>query len=150
MTTKYTALLRDPRWQKKRLEILARDEFTCQNCFDGTSTLHVHHCYYARDRRPWEYEDDSLVSLCEHCHAIETKYLSEAKRLMLEAMSRNRLFARHYAELASSFASAGGPTDLLVSVLAHAVKDPDGRDAARGEYLRHARGRVLARNAPDE
>lgn len=30
----YSQKLRDPRWQKKRLEILERDSFTCQHCHD--------------------------------------------------------------------------------------------------------------------
>lgn len=42
----YSDKLKDPRWQKKRLEILTRDEWTCQICFDTESTLVVHHQKY--------------------------------------------------------------------------------------------------------
>ena len=28
----YYRKLRDPRWQKRRLEIFARDDWTCQGC----------------------------------------------------------------------------------------------------------------------
>ena len=42
----YAEKLKDPRWQKKRLEILERDAWVCQKCFDTKSTLHVHHRIY--------------------------------------------------------------------------------------------------------
>lgn len=67
MTT-YAEKLKDPRWQKKRLEVLKRADWKCEECGDDSRTLHVHHGYYARGRDPWEYEDDSLHCLCESCH----------------------------------------------------------------------------------
>lgn len=30
--------------------------------------LHVHHCYYISGRKPWEYEDALLITLCKKCH----------------------------------------------------------------------------------
>lgn len=30
--------------------------------------LNIHHTYYTRECKPWEYENDSLVTLCEDCH----------------------------------------------------------------------------------
>ena len=30
--------------------------------------LNVHHTYYIKGHKPWEYENDSLVTLCEDCH----------------------------------------------------------------------------------
>lgn len=30
--------------------------------------LNVHHKYYVRGKKPWEYVDDVLVTLCESCH----------------------------------------------------------------------------------
>jgi 5-methylcytosine-specific restriction endonuclease McrA len=35
--SKYSEKLRDPRWQKKRLEIFQRDNFICQNCKTNAS-----------------------------------------------------------------------------------------------------------------
>lgn len=63
----YVEKLKDPRWQKKRLEILQRDEFECQSCGDKESTLHVHHYTYSEN--PWDTPDDDLLTLCEKCHA---------------------------------------------------------------------------------
>lgn len=30
--------------------------------------LNIHHTYYTEGVKPWEYTNDSLVTLCEHCH----------------------------------------------------------------------------------
>lgn len=73
----YFAKLKDPRWQKKRLEILERDNFACQVCGDNESTLHVHHKFYLRDRELWEYNNGCFITLCENCHAYETSRMPE-------------------------------------------------------------------------
>lgn len=67
----YSIKLKDPRWQKKRLQILARDEWMCKKCFDSESTLVVHHRKYLPKIEPWEYPDELLVTLCETCHEVE-------------------------------------------------------------------------------
>jgi len=68
MASNYAALCIDPRWQKKRLEIMERDNFTCRSCGDKKTTLNVHHAYYEKGKKPWEYPNRSLVILCEKCH----------------------------------------------------------------------------------
>jgi len=70
---KYSDKLKDPRWQKKRLEILSRDEFTCQHCGSKENTLHIHHTYYGKGLEPWEAEDRWLITLCEFCHYDESE-----------------------------------------------------------------------------
>lgn len=67
----YSEQLKDPRWQKKRLEILNRDNFTCQVCgsgLDGGKPLNVHHLSYKANLLPWEYPESLLITLCEECH----------------------------------------------------------------------------------
>jgi 5-methylcytosine-specific restriction endonuclease McrA len=64
----YSELLRDPRWQRKRLEILSQSNFTCEECGAGEKTLNVHHIKYRKGAKPWEYSDFELKSLCEECH----------------------------------------------------------------------------------
>jgi len=73
----YSELLKDPRWQKKRLKIMERDEFTCQSCFDSENTLNIHHKYYIHGKAPWEYPDELLITLCKECHEYweENKYI---------------------------------------------------------------------------
>jgi hypothetical protein len=69
----YYLKLKDPRWQKKRLEILNRDEFTCSYCGDDQNELHVHHHYYVFGKELWDYEDEALSTLCSECHKKETE-----------------------------------------------------------------------------
>ena len=64
----YFEKLKDPRWQRKRLEIMSLDEFSCGSCGDKSSQLNVHHRYYITGRMPWEYPDWSLITLCNECH----------------------------------------------------------------------------------
>ena len=69
--TPYFEQLKDPRWQKRRLETFTRDDFACQRCGDTESMLAVHHLYYQRGLAPWEYPDNALITLCERCHDLE-------------------------------------------------------------------------------
>jgi transcription elongation factor Elf1 len=64
----YSEKLSDPRWQKKRLEILNRDNFTCTLCGDDKSTLHIHHSAYTGE--PWEADSKMLITLCKNCHFV--------------------------------------------------------------------------------
>jgi len=64
----YSEKLKDPRWQKKRLEILERDEFTCQSCTDKATELHVHHIKYTEN--PWDAPPADLITYCKYCHLI--------------------------------------------------------------------------------
>jgi hypothetical protein len=70
MSNFYIDQLNDPRWQKKRLEIMQRDNFTCQLCKSATRTLHVHHNYYSQGKLPWEYPDSCYRTLCFECHEL--------------------------------------------------------------------------------
>lgn len=67
----YEEQIKSPHWQKRRLQILQRDNFTCQICGSTEKTLHVHHLYYDKGRMIWDYEDKALVTLCENCHKEE-------------------------------------------------------------------------------
>lgn len=62
----YSELLKDPRWQKKRLEALQAAEWACQDCGCDERTLHVHHLRYGST--PWDVELRDLRTLCETCH----------------------------------------------------------------------------------
>lgn len=82
----YSEKLKDPRWQKKRLEALSRDRWACSCCGDGTKTLHVHHTYYVSGREPWEYPSGALESLCETCHDEQPGYGSTIIDRLVTAM----------------------------------------------------------------
>lgn len=73
----YAELLRKPEWQKKRLEIMQRDNFTCQYCGSKENELQVHHRVYRKGTKPWEYDNDELITLCNRCHEVETEIKSQ-------------------------------------------------------------------------
>ena len=62
----YANKLKDPRWQKKRLEIMDRDNWRCQACGSTSKTLSVHHFKYQGE--PWEADNEDLQTLCTSCH----------------------------------------------------------------------------------
>lgn len=76
----YFELLKDPRWQRKRLEIMERDWFACRICGDDKTTLNVHHQFYLSKLKPWEYENDTLMTLCEPCHKFAGKLMDKLRR----------------------------------------------------------------------
>lgn len=69
--TPYWQKLQDPEWQKKRLEVFKRDDFTCSRCGETKRTLAVHHRYYVSGRQPWEYPMAAFRTLCVDCHEDE-------------------------------------------------------------------------------
>ena len=74
--SEYAEKLRDPRWQRRRLEVFQRDNFTCLGREDRNSTLHVHHRYYRRGFEPWDYPLTAYQTPCVSCHeAIGTQWL---------------------------------------------------------------------------
>ena len=97
----YKKLLQHPMWQKKRLEILNRDNFTCRKCGDTENTLHVHHCgYESSSEGPWDYDEGWLLTLCKECHRDETDHLYSSKQDFLTATSACGFMWEDYADLA--------------------------------------------------
>lgn len=92
----YREKLKDPRWQKKRLEIFERDEWECIICGDRTKQLHAHHIYYKNGFDPWEYESDEIITLCETCHTA----VHEDYRNQLYGLVRRILTDRWFLECA--------------------------------------------------
>ena len=78
----YSERLKDPRWQRKRLEIFERDNFTCQECGRKDRELHVHHGCYVKGRMPWEYPNEVLHTLCDGCHEIAEQLLTDIRELI--------------------------------------------------------------------
>ena len=78
----YLEKLKDPRWQKKRLEIMQRDGFQCTCCGDTETEIHVHHSYYEFGKEVWEYPEESLFTLCSSCHYQHTLSQKRIKELM--------------------------------------------------------------------
>jgi hypothetical protein len=71
----YSDKLKDPRWQKKRLQVFQRDKFKCTKCGDAETTLHVHHNAY--NGEPWDADLKQLDTLCADCHEITERLKRE-------------------------------------------------------------------------
>jgi hypothetical protein len=66
----YSEQIKHPKWQKRRLQIMEKAGFRCENCGTDEVTLNVHHILYRDGYIIWEYADEDLVCLCEDCHGI--------------------------------------------------------------------------------
>lgn len=86
----YSDKLRDPRWQKLRLEIMQRDRFTCLFCGSGLTggkNLQVHHILYKR-RDPWDYPEYLYQTVCENCHEERQELTDKAVDSVRIAVSK--------------------------------------------------------------
>lgn len=116
----YVELLKDPRWQKRRLHIFNRDHWACQSCGATEKSLQVHHLRYERGKPPWDSPDDALTTLCDACHWATT----DLKRLIRHLLDR------------ASFASLARVAGYLRAM--EIQGSPDGRVQLRD--WRHAYG----------
>jgi len=134
----YSEKLKDPRWQKMRLEILNRDEFMCKICGDTKSTLHVHHRRYITNRDPWDYPMDCLVTLCENCHEAETESLSPACSDLI-SMIKDKFFSGGVIDLAYGFHNLPIITnsEVTATVIKHWLSDPILMRVMEDEYFRY-------------
>lgn len=87
----YSAKLADPRWQRKRLEIFNRDNWTCQHCKDKTTQLEIHHTEYWAGKQPWDYPDDMLITVCRNCHGAEQVRFKHEEYLLKALKTRGFL-----------------------------------------------------------
>ena len=98
MTRKeYYKLLQDPKWKIKAQFIRKRDGHKCRHCGKKTPRLQVHHTIYIKGLMPWEYENETLISLCSTCHkkehGIEThkKKKKTAKPVVKKAKNKKKV-----------------------------------------------------------
>jgi 5-methylcytosine-specific restriction endonuclease McrA len=99
MKNTYSQKLRDPRWQKKRLEIFNRDNWTCQSCGSDSNNLQIHHLKYHQGKNPWEYDNQFLVTYCEVCHESEHLIGDTTREILLELLELDKLYYRPLAQL---------------------------------------------------
>ena len=114
----YSRKLTDPRWQKKRLEILERDKWTCTVCKDSKLELHVHHEHY--NGEPWEADSKFLKTVCFVCHSIitclESKYdvgykYIDCKKFSHEGMNGIWEYSIIYSVIPGTYSLAFGKID---------------------------------------
>lgn len=82
----YSEMLNTSQWKLRRNQIIEASNFRCDDCgrcvkgcelcdhhdefVDG---LEVHHRYYRRGRKPWDYPDIAFLCLCRDCHQERTE-----------------------------------------------------------------------------
>jgi hypothetical protein len=105
MKQAYLDKLKNPKWQKKRLEIMNRDNFKCRCCGDTETNLNVHHIYYnSLNKNPWDYSDNLLITICDKCHKKEHEIDINSLALwyLKMLMSLTNCCAIHYLELSNT------------------------------------------------
>lgn len=82
--SKYSDLLRDPRWQKRRLQVFERDDWECNACGNKDRQLQVHHLKY--HGKPWDAPDEHLETLCDECHEWRTEWDNKFGRSLVRTL----------------------------------------------------------------
>lgn len=74
------------KWQRKRIDILQRDNYECQWCKQQgkvvskyDTTLIVHHVTELKDRPDLKMEDSNLITVCFNCHEIHHERIFNSK-----------------------------------------------------------------------
>lgn len=121
----YKQKLLDPRWQRKRLEILNRDDFRCRFCCDNENTLHVHHLSYHGN--PWDTPNDQLITLCEDCHEDETHNRKECESALLETLKEKGYPCGFIIDLATgiNYMEKFYDEQIMGSVITWALRNTD-------------------------
>jgi len=145
MSQSYSEKLKDPRWQKVRLETLQRDFWTCRKCGDTETTLHVHHTLYSPGVEPWEYRREQLVTLCETCHKIEPEAFRIYADTLVESLQLAGWISTEVLELATWVGLVdAGELDALIYEHLHPKKALSGTEVERQPV-----GASVAHNTPD-
>jgi 5-methylcytosine-specific restriction endonuclease McrA len=122
----YSEKLKDPRWQRKRLEIFERDNWSCVQCGDISTTLHIHHKEYIKNREPWEYNDEYLETLCAVCHSQEHELIVIPERkhehLLLRQFEDSTLTSiQTHIDILMNKLSKGVPKELEAEILKNII-----------------------------
>ena len=85
----YSGRLLDPRWQQLRLRVFERDNWACRNCGEKEKTLNAHHVHYhPYAEEPWDYDLETIITLCSDCHADEHISFEASKANLILALAK--------------------------------------------------------------
>lgn len=137
----YSEKLKDPRWQKKRLEILNRDEWACCICGESENTLHVHHKSYVKGKDPWDYDDDNFETLCEFCHDHEHSKYKDYIELIETALKTRGFHADDALELGETLllkmGNAPYPPEVIMTAICWSISSDDKMLELTERYFKH-------------
>ena len=106
----YQEQIKHPKWQKKRLEVLEANNFTCQQCGRTDMELHVHHTMYKKGASAWEYEISELKCYYKDCHKVDHDISALISKLLagMSLESKSRVLGYADSFYSESF-SCNGP-----------------------------------------
>lgn len=55
----------------------------CEHC-GSTERLEIHHCFYEKNKKIWEYENRFLKVLCKDCHKLRTDFEFKIKEMLAD------------------------------------------------------------------
>lgn len=94
----YLEKLKSPHWQRKRCEVMTRDDFTCVRCRSTEKQLHVHHLSYEYGKDPWDYPMENFATLCFECHEEETNILNVVGQRMRSSLRQDKQLATKFLD----------------------------------------------------
>lgn len=86
----YSEKLKDPRWQRVRLETMGRDDWKCCKCGTDRAFLNVHHVNYDKGAEPWAYPLTNFITLCAPCHEAVEMEIRSARVAIVDAFRRTK------------------------------------------------------------
>jgi len=108
-TATYSEKLLDPRWQQLRLKVFERDQWTCLSCGATDKTLHAHHTvYHPKSSGPWDYDEETIKTLCCDCHSGEHETLKSAQANLLLALARRGYWSAYHLDCLVDVLDTGG------------------------------------------
>jgi hypothetical protein len=135
----YAEKLKDPRWQKLRLQIFERDEWECKRCGDNENTLVVHHLKYIPGREPWEYPPEILLTLCEECHSEEYEGMPDAIGSLIEQIREKGFLSNDVREIALGINRLKMilPPDVIATIISYALGNDTAFHEIKEMYFKH-------------
>lgn len=133
----YSEKLRDPRWQKLRLEVMQRDGFKCLCCGATDKTLHVHHLFYVNGGNPWDTKEHLLETLCESCHAKREDWDTAMKCIGTARVMRFATSVMNFARAQSDAGQCYGMRDAVYSALAAGAASLDYLSGRARDFSKH-------------
>ena len=119
---------KSPEWQKRRAEMLALHNCTCQCCKSKDGHMHVHHVRYKKDKDLWDYRDSDLLVLCDSCHSFTHHTIDSARAFVGQVAihgGRDGLCAAEWAlgELGWGYQKSAPQAAKMLQSLVEAVSD---------------------------
>lgn len=143
----YSEKLKDPRWQKRRLEIMKSADFKCEYCGNAAETLHIHHLRYRGE--PWEARDEDLECLCETHHALREANEGEIAATIFFRKDTRAALAKRFLDVLPKLREAGVSLESMVETMEEAsgkltFATPEERSAYVKQRFAEIKAAVLA------